>query len=196
MIKKFRFLIILTTITVLSLGIVIGASGIINIIDPKSSEAQEAILSPLLIPPDSAYSEIPAEQSITAPDGRIFAQLEQIPAGFEKSISVSFPEQNDIEDIENEVSFKIISSIKYSGEKGWVVVSVVKPSVTASSRGFLLGDQEVILSDGTKAWATNDENSNAPNQVAFLQDDLVISTIGSLSVSEIQALTDQITLNK
>jgi hypothetical protein len=200
MIKKFKFFAILATVIVLSLGVAIGASGIINIVAPTSDESQEAFLSPLLVPPDSAYSEIPAEQPITAPDDRLFAQLDQVPAGFEQVVLASFPQLNITEDANNRVSFAIISSIKYSGEKGWIVISVAKPSSTASSKGFLLGDQEIVLSNGTKAWATNDENDNEYdndiNQVAFLQDDLIISVISSLPVSEIQGLTSQITLNK
>lgn len=194
MIKKFRFFAILATIGLLSLGLVIGASGIVNVIDPASDSAREAVLSPLLMPPDSAYVKISSEHSIAAPDKRTVARFDQIPAGFDQSIWVSFPEQKA--DVENadQVSFRIISSIKYSGEKGWVTVTVAKPSSAASAQGFLLGDQEVTLANGITAWATNDKNSDGSNQVAFVQDDLVISVISDLSVIDIQELSDQITI--
>lgn len=196
MLKKFKFLTIATTVIVLILGTVIGASGVINIISSDSGRSPETTLAPLLIAPESAYSEMPVHQTITAPDDRIFAQFNEIPTGFGESISVSFPQQNSSEVPVDEFSFKIISSIRYTGEKGWVIITVAQPSSYAATQGFVLGNKEITLPNGEKAWATNDQNTRDLNQVAFVQDDLIISVAGSLSVSEIQGLTTGIVKNK
>ncbi len=171
------------------------ASSFINAINPNSvgKEDAPAIVPPPLIPPDAATSSKQVQsldEGIASPDGRPVAQLSNPPAEITSSIYVDFPDATNV--AEEEPGFVILSSIRYSGDKGNITVSTSQPTAAMSSLTVALGDKEIQLKDGTTAWLTVQGSGDFPNRVVFVRDNLIITIAGDLPVDDILKSATQV----
>jgi len=167
------------------------ASGLIQVLNPMSAgenEVKQGLVPPFLAPPDTeAYTLVQSDATITSPGEYPVAQFATPPDKLAKTISVYFP-GNVQQPAEGEVAFTILSSIRYAGDSHSVLITTARPSPDALSRPLVLGTREVTLSNGVTAWVSTWEKGSFPNWISFIQDDLIITVAGHVSVDELREL--------
>jgi hypothetical protein len=173
------------------------ASSFINAINPNSVGKNDppAIVPPLLIPPDpGALSQQVQllDEGIASPDGRPVAQLSNPSKEIAGLIYVDFPDIANI--VEEELGFVVLASVKYSGDKGTIIISTSRPTLAMSPLAVALGDKEIKLSDGTTAWLRVHDSGDFPNSIVFVRDTLIITIAGDLPVGQILQLATQVTI--
>lgn len=191
---RMKSLVLLAAIAAtLGLSTLAMASGFIKVLNPSTEKAEGALVPPLLAPPSSEmYSELPSGEPIPPLDDHPIAQFDEPPAGFDRAVSVNFPELKKAPD-DSEIVFWVLASTKYSGERGTILVTTSRPSSAAASRTMVLGTQAVTLSNGVTAWTATETNTGAfPSQVAFVQDDLIVTIAGDLPIGELQELAGDV----
>ncbi len=194
---KFPVLIALLLIGVLVFSQTSLASGFINAMNPNSvgNNDSPAIVPPPLIPPDldtSSQQVQSLDEGIASPDGRPVAQLSDPPTEVAGSIYVDFPDIAN--SAEEKRGFVVLASVKYSGDKGTIIVSTSRPTLAMSPLRVALGDQEIQLKDGATAWLTVQVSGDFPNRVVFVRDNLIITIAGDLSVDDILKMATQVTI--
>ncbi len=142
---------------------------------------------PLLAPPDRySYTPIAPGNLIVPPDGRPVAQL-SVPNNFE-TVSVNFLPDTVSPETKDTVAFQILSSIRYEGTGGRILVTTSRPSETAMTTPLNLGS-EVTLANGATAWAARFTGPGEyPNRVTQTKNGLVILVAGALPLEKLQEL--------
>lgn len=149
-------------------------------VTPMWLSNRPVMVGELLFPPHSGCTPKPASAPIKAPSGQAVAQLSRIPAGFARSITVTFPpcklpkhfrRPTGLVPAAHEVSFAILSQIQYSGHGGTITVVTTRPSPTATRLGLDLGTPIGKLPDGTRLYQLA---SNVPD-FSWLDHGLIIS---------------------
>lgn len=85
----------------------------------------------------------------------------------------------------------LLASGEYAAKGHVIVVSTFQADGAAPSS---LGPQPIVLADGTPAWATPGPHGKAPNQVALLQDGLIVTLSGDLSIDDLASLASAVVI--
>jgi hypothetical protein len=86
----------------------------------------------------------------------------------------------------------LLASGEYAAKGHVIVVSTFQADGAADPSS--LGRQPIVLADGTPAWATPGPHGKAPNQVALLQDGLIVTLSGDLSIDDLASLASAIVI--
>ncbi len=166
-----------------------GASGTLNVRDPERPRlAGEAppLAAPMLRPPPGVtYTPQALNSPAIYPDSRPVAQLAAAPVDMQDT-AIFLPTTLRIPGT-GEVSFAILSSIRYSGNSHHLYVSTVRPSASAAQGALGLGNETVRLADGATAWATTGLAGDAPNRVAMVREGVIVAIEGDLPVDTLKA---------
>lgn len=151
---------------------------------PKLDNSQ---LLPILLPPDVVTYETVSNDSISSTDKRIIAKLTQSPKQFDDKTDVFIPTIVPL-DNPDQIAYTFNSAIRYSGEKGSVYVTTVKPSFTMDK---VIVIEETIVRNNKKGLFIKSVDDKS-NQLSFMQDDLLVSVVGPLSQGEMKQLVEDI----
>lgn len=150
----------------------------------------------LFLPPDCTYKALGSQ--LTGQAQPQTATLPAAPVGFDQSVGVAYPPcsvpltpvsqaQPDASSVG--ISFHIVSVTRYMGSAGTLYVTLMQPSVTALSRGLNLGNDVVgARPDGTSIYALNGAGSSPSGTVHWLQNGIVVSVAGDVSISKLLSL--------
>ncbi len=150
----------------------------------------------LFLPPDCTYKALGSQ--LTGKAQPETATLPAAPVGFDQSVGVAYPPcsvpltpvpqaQPDASSVG--ISFHIVSVTRYMGSAGTLYVTLMQPSPTALSRGLNLGNDVVgARPDGTSIYALNGAGSSPSGTVHWLQNGIVVSVAGDVSISKLLSL--------
>jgi len=175
------------------------AGELINVDTPEKPKDTPRIVPPALIVPDiNQYEKQTIDESaITAPDGRPVAQLTSRPTNLAQELLVSMPESSEKTEPEGETYYEVLASIQYIGKEQVVVVSTSRPSPTAAKQANDFGDKAVELDNGKTAWIIEESPIiNTPNRVVWVEDGLIITVAGNLSLEELMKLATDVVVVK
>jgi hypothetical protein len=164
-----------------------------------------------MAPPLGTYSPITQGQKIAGLDGDLAAQLTTPPPELAQQISVWSPPSpplNAEPDPPDAIAFEIVSSVRYQGPGGLVVITTLRPNENAANVKILstkedkLGNGKAInivedckkLPGGAEPEACVSPDSPTPNQVLFIQQGLIIEVASSLSIPEVKKFAAQVEL--
>jgi hypothetical protein len=164
-----------------------------------------------MAPPVGTYSPIVQGQKISGLDGDLAAQLTSPPAELAQQISVwspPSPPPNAEPDPPDAIAFEFVSSVRYQGSGGTVVITTLRPNANAANVKILsrkedkLGNGKAVnivedckkLAKGAEPESCASPDSPTPNQVIFIQQGLIVSVESSLSIPEVKKLAAQIEL--
>ena len=177
-------------------------AGGINVRSPEdvtSEDFETLTIPPPLFPPNqTGYGEHPVDQPVVAPDGRPVAQFATA-ADLANRLDVFLPDNSP--ENADDIAYGVLSSIKYSGQDQFVLVTTVRPTTAAAGQPQVLGEKTVTLSNGQTAWATDETgfiimDAEAPleikNQITWVQDDLLITVGSNLPLEEVQKLAAKV----
>lgn len=164
------------------------------------------------------FTEV-APQRVVAPDARPFAVLNEATTQSAEVVLVSFGADYDVAQHrlvsdtgeplpDDQGAFTILATIKYQLPKGVVLVSTTRPSNAATKHKLYLGNQAITLANGTPAWTTMVETANSdgtllteanqelyfPNQIIWVQGDLLITVASPLPLERVQELAAQVVM--
>ncbi|HBY94493.1 MAG TPA: hypothetical protein DEP84_11135 [Chloroflexi bacterium] len=195
--KLKAFISAVTVVSLLAIGAAAIASQVVTPINPSNKEdvGNAIVGAPLTLPPSDmvTYMELP-QGKVESPDGRSVAVLVEESAKFAGSVFTYFPDfSGDSADNQtsNEIKFTILSSIKYSTDRGDILVTTTQPPVTAA-RSLLLGEREITLANGVTAWATEFTHGEFPNRVIFVKGNLLITVASTLPINEVQSFATDV----
>lgn len=181
-------------VALLSIGHAAGAAdGSIIVRNPEApSTAQGSLVAlPQLVPPGvNGYAQHQLDKSVAAPDGRPVAQLGD--GRDVQQAAVYFPPQKA--PAATEISYAVLSSIRYTIGGRTVFVTTARPSPAARQQTHLLGSRTVRLADGAQAWTATGLPGGTPNQVVTLQNDLIVTVAGDLPVDALNALAARLSV--
>lgn len=164
-----------------------------------------------MAPPVGTYSPIVQGQKIVGLDGDPAAQLTSPPADLAQQISVwspPSPPPNAEPDPPDAIAFEFVSSVRYQGSGGTVVITTLRPNENAANVKILsrkedkLGNGKAVnvvedckkLAKGAEPESCASPDNPTPNQVIFVQQGFIISVESSLSIPEVKKLAAQIEL--
>jgi hypothetical protein len=195
-----KLLVTITALTSLSLGAMAAfSSQPIKFHNPQvggSGAAGSVPGPPLLAPPENEirYEQQPAHQAVTKPDQRPVAQLIASPDEANETIEAFFPSLQSIP--ENVVAYTILSSIRYHGKGNHtILVTTAQPSKKATQEYVVYGEETLDLGNGRIGWKSSTGHSNMPNQIVFLEGDLIITIASDLPISTLKKLVPSIQVN-
>lgn len=148
-----------------------------------------AAVPPLVIPGDEAYAERQPGETITAPDGRPVAQLDNPSADVARSVSVNLPENTPVP--AGDFGFQVLSSIRYSGTSGNLLVSTSRASAAAQG-GYSLGGKQVQLPSGGAAWFSDGIPGEYPSQVVWEHDGVIVTVASDLAPDQLMGLLNKV----
>lgn len=194
MLHKHKFLSIFVAAAILlTFGAGVTASGFVNIVNPEQANVP-VMVPPLLAPPGASnYINQQTNAAVFAPDGRPVAQLNATPVELAQAIAVDFPEDRP-ERNTTTISYAILASLRYTGGGHTVLVTTARPSPAAAKRPTALGNETIQLNDGSAAWATTGIPGDMPNQVVFVQGDLIITVAGDLPIGTLKDLAAKVVI--
>lgn len=205
-------------------GIITPATGDDFVNDFDNTFSIAGYLPPLNI---TIFTEV-APADIQAPDARPIALFNAATAQTAKWAGVYFvgvydpvehrveagpgtpdPYAKTLEEYTNdEISFGILSTLKYTLPDGDVLVSTGLPNPRMLQHKLYLGQQAITLANGTPAWASKMEEEYEgiglvtaahkdlyfPNRVTFVQGDLLITVASALPMERVQELAAEVVL--
>ncbi len=197
--RNIKFLGLLAAVVALLLvGATAGASSPLTVHHPEDRATQPglgndgALAPPQLLPGSRAsYTPQALGTLVARPDGHAVAQLATPPDGA-TALGINTHALPTIP--EGRIAFTVLSSLKYAIGTHQVFVTTTRPSAAAAQRPLSLGNETVQLANGTMAWIATNVSPEAPNQVVFTQDDLIITIAGDLPVGELRGLATRIVL--
>lgn len=163
--------------------------------DLQPGEIPPVILVPLLIAPteESEYLEHPVGlplESTAKPIARL-SKIESVQNMWVREADK--PEFTDPEAI----SFLVYYTIRYQLNDGTVYLSTSTPSLSALKNNLGFGGEVAHLDNGLEVWLdANIDSDVTPNAVSFIDDDLIITLAGNLSMERLQELTNQVVIER
>ena len=125
------------------------------------------------------------------------AQLAHVPARFGRTITVSLPpcasrrrERRVVPQPSpaDDISFRILSEIRYAGRAGMLTVVTARPSPAALRPGLNLGSRIGALPDGNRLFNAPCAGDCPGNDILWLRHALIISLSGNLPLGRLHAL--------
>lgn len=200
MFNKLKLSELLALLTILpALGGVTMASKFVNAQNPENNQKPEVseppIAVPSLIPPTSPteeYVKQPVGVKIAAPDGRAVGQLDNLPANLAQDVAVSLP-RGISPATGDEISYQIISTVRYRGNGNTILVTTTRPSPAAARRQTIFGNEEQ-LDDGSMVEVKTSGPRDNPNQVVVKRGALIITVASNLPVEEVKGLAKRVVI--
>ncbi|NJM66389.1 MAG: hypothetical protein HC851_12395 [Acaryochloris sp. RU_4_1] len=141
-------------------------------------------------------------------DGDPAAQLTNPPPELAQQISVWSPPADSEPISPDAIAFEFVSSVRYQGSGGVVVITTLRPNENAANVKILSRKEDKLsngksinvvedckkLSKGAEPESCAVPDNSTPNEVLFIQEGLVISVEGSLSIPEVKKLAAEIEL--
>jgi hypothetical protein len=163
--------------------------------DLQPGEIPPVILVPLLIAPteESEYLEHPVDLSLES-TAKPIARLSKIESVQNMWVrEADKPEFTDPEAI----SFLVYYTIRYQLNDGTVYLSTSTPSPVALEKNLGFGGEVAHLDNGLEVWLdANIDSDVTPNTVSFIDDDLIITLAGDLSMERLQELAAQVVIER
>lgn len=163
---------------------------------PFNQATQPWLAGPLRVPSGSDCPVRTTNPVIIAPDGRFVAQLRHVPASFARSIAVTLPPCGSKPSTRpatnvpatTDVSFRVLSQIRYSGTAGTVVLLTIQPSRIALRPGLNLGNRIGNTHNGYALFDLPCHGGCPAHDVRWLRQGIVVSLSGNLSIRQLQVL--------
>lgn len=163
--------------------------------DAQPGEIPPVILVPLLIAPteETEYLEHPIDLPFE-PTAKPVARLSNIDLVQGMWVrEADIPEFTDTEAI----SFLVFYTIRYELNDGTVYLSTSTPSPAALEKNLGFSGEVTHLDNGLEVWLdANIDSDVTPNAVNFINDDLIITLAGDISLERLQALANQVVIER
>lgn len=164
--------------------------------DLQPGEIPPVILVPLSIAPpeESDYLEHPVELPLESATTKPIARLSNTDSVQNMSIrEADIPEFTD----PDAVSFLVFYTIRYELNDGTVYLSTSTPSPAALEKNLGFGGEVAHLENGLEVWLdANIDSDVTPNAVSFIDDDLIITLAGNVSLERLQELAAQVVIER
>jgi hypothetical protein len=161
-----------------------------------------------MAPPLGQYTPLAQGQKVVGLDGDLAAQFATPPPELSQQISVWSPPSNAEPDPPDAVAFEFVSSVRYQGSSGMVVITTLRPNANAADVKILSRKEEKLsngnavnviedckkLAKGAEPESCASPDNPTPNQVIFINQGLIISVESSLSIPEVKKLASSIEL--
>jgi hypothetical protein len=161
-----------------------------------------------MAPPLGLYSPLAQGQKVIGLDGDLAAQLTAPPPELSQQISAWSPPQNTEPDPPDAVAFEFVSSVRYQGAGGVVVITTLRPNVNAANVKILstkedkLSNGSVVnitedckkLAKGSEPESCSSPDDPTPNEVVFFKQGLIIAVESNLSIPELKKLSSGVDL--
>lgn len=159
-------------------------------------------VGPLLMPDVPDCAPHGTSTDVPSPDGRAVGRLSPVPSGLAQSVSATFP-PCDVPKVapvsqvppSEQVSFRVLSQVQYSGSLGTLTVVTAVPSAAAISAGLDLGNRSGSLPDGTELWSMQfaTDGTNFPaNHIEWFKDGHIVELASDMPLDSLEALATNI----
>ena len=162
-------------------------------LDSEPEEIPDYILVPLLIAPDEIYTKHQLGTPITRLDGFPTAHIDAENEEDINSVSIALADNSNFTNGE-EISFRILSSIRYEFKDGRIVyVSTTLPSPAAIDSVLSFDGNATVLKTQGEAWLDqNVDLDETPSSINFIKDNLIITVTGNVAVEELLSIADEL----
>lgn len=163
--------------------------------DLQPDEIPPVILVPLLIAPteETEYLEHPVNlplESTAKPIARL-SKIESV-----QNMWVREADKPQFTDPEA-ISFLVYYTIRYQLHDGTLYLSTSTPSPAALEKNLGFGGEVAHLDNGLEVWLdANIDSDVTPNAISFIDDDLIITLTGDLSMERLQELVAQVVIER
>lgn len=169
-----------------------------GVLRARSSVTSPVLVGPLLMPDVPDCTPHPTSAAVVPPDSRRVGRLSPVPAGLTQTVSVTFP-PCDVPKVapmsqtppSEQVSFRVLSQVQYSGSEGTLTVVTAVPSSAAISDGLNLGNRAGNLPDGTPLWSmqfANDGTNFPVNHIEWFEGGHIVELASDMPLDSLESL--------